>query len=774
MVESSKQSILRRSSALCVAVALLASGLAAAQPGASEVCARFWLPDTPRILVEETRALDFSQPSAYRHLGDGWQYARGDAYTFGPGPSLASTNLISEISLLVLRARDLRLHLIMKQHHDASLPPQEVQVVWNRTRVGLCAFRKEDGWKEREFTIDVPSGAVTPGTNTLTFISRFCVSPKDIGRGSDPRPLAFGIRRLEIEDNTSENPPVVQEALRFEAETMIQRTNSQVIFPSILSDSGPTELSFDVKVSGPATRARVAVRWDAPGGPEERVLFEVPAGAPADATSGIALDGLEGGIAEIIFDACSDGAPGEVQWTSPLLRAPAAPQPEPAASAASAPPLSDPVDHVVLIILDALRADRLGCMGWVRDTTPCIDALAAKGVVFERAYAAAPYTFSSTFSLLTGMYPYQHGASQLPKRPADAMPRLPKVLREHGVATGCVSANRYVSPEAGMGDGFDAFLDGTEGLPEARIAGDEEALKGDPGKATALARDFLRRHAAERSFLYVHYRQPHAPYFAPSDFAESLAYDPVDAVRPDVAVLGAVNQRRRAVTPLELEHVRARYEENLRAVDAEVGKLWRAIEELQLVERTAFIVMADHGEAFLEHGQMGHSNTVYEEETHIPLLVVAPHLRDAPGRRVSRIACTVDLFPTVSRLLGIEPPTGLMGQDLFASGGAPGDGDILAASQNDKDVSPWEAFWFPRYKLVTNRFRHGAAVYDLYLDPGERSDLAPFRPVLADYLLAQAEAWRAQHAPGPEMQAVTGAPIDDAMKAQLEALGYVH
>ncbi|MBP8129284.1 MAG: sulfatase [Candidatus Hydrogenedentes bacterium] len=770
MFGSAKSEVMRRQSASCGIVALLVCGAVAAQGDTRYTYAQFWRTDQPRLVTEETRALDFSQPSAYAFLGEGWRYARGDVYTFGPGPSLASTSLISEVHVCVFRPRDLRLRLFLKQHHDDALPAQEIQVAWNRTRIGVCAFQKEDGWKEREFAFDVPASAMESGWNTITLINRFCVAPKDINRGNDPRPLAFGIRRLELTETETAPPPPPEAVLRVEGETLVQLPNSRAAFPCRLPGLGPALLSFQAMTPEPAAHARVLVRWDAQDGPKERVLFEIPAEIPADPAEGIALDGLDGKVVEIIFEAFSDAAPEAVRWTSPQLCGPAAPQPESMASPVSFAPL----DHVILIILDALRADRVGCMGWVRDTTPCIDALASRGVLFERVYAAAPYTFSSTFSLLTGMYPFQHGASQLPQRPADALPRLPGVLREHGIVTGCISANRYVSPESGMSEGFDEFFDGTEGLPEARIAGNEEALKGDPGKTTALAQDFLRRHAGERSFLYVHYRQPHAPYFAPGEYAESLALDPVKAVSPDVAVLGAVNQRRRAVTPLELENVKARYEENLRAVDAEVGKLWRTVEELQLTGRTVFIVMADHGEAFLEHGQMGHSNTVYEEETHIPLVVVAPNLREALGASTDRIAGTVDLFPAICRLLGAAAPAGLMGRDLFSADPPVPECEVLAASQNDQHVLPWEAYWFARYKLVTNRFRHGVALYDLELDPGERSDLAPFQPVLADYLRAEASAWRSRHELPAELQAVEGAPIDDEMKAQLEALGYVH
>lgn len=757
---------------------LFSAAYALAQEPAVHPLVRLAAPETPRLEFVETTSLDFKNAASFGNLLDGWRTDRCDIYIYEAREErwgLGCPSLVASVVVHVHTPRDLVLHLHMWPHVDAMLPDQQVGVVWNNARLGTCAFTKETGWQTRDFVFDVPRDAIVSGDNVITFTARHCVSPRQIGRGTDSRPFSFGLASLELATKPAEGQdaaaPVPSPPFQLDGDGLIQPANSRVVFPVQLPETVPAFLSLQATPSEPGVKGRVTARWDTVTGPEERLIFETAPGGEARGAEGIELSGLAGQIVEAVLDVTSESGAGTIRWGNPLLFT-HNPPPAPVEPPPVLPELPR-VDHVVLIILDALRADRLGCMGALRSTSPFIDALAARGVRFTRAYSPAPYTFSSTYSLLTGLYQFQHQAPQTPKRPADALPRLPAVLREHEIVTGCVSANTYISPETGMTTGFDEFMTAYETLASVRQAGNRHELEGDPALATRQAREFIQRHAAERTFLYIHYRQPHAPYFAPGDYGQSLTVDPVESLLPEIGVQRAVNEKRRAVKTLELQQLQARYEENLLAVDAEVGRIWNTIEELGLADKTAFIVTADHGEAFLEHGQLGHSNTVYNEETHIPLIFVAPGLTDLVAPVQEHLVNTVDFFPTVCALLGATIPAGLSGRSILAPRPTASAGEIQVMAQNDQDLTPSEAYWFARYKLLLNRFRHGLEIYDLTADPEEKRDLAIAYPVLANYLRANAEAWKNVHRLDPALSAVVGEDLGKDLEEQLEALGYV-
>lgn len=754
------------------------AGAVFGQESALQPLLRFGAPETPRLEFTETRALDFKSEAAFGHLLKGWRTNRSDVYIYEAREErwgIGCPSLVASVAVYVCNPRDLELRVHLWPHVDGMLPDQQVGVVWNSTRLGECAFTRETGWQTRQFVLNVPRDAVVSGENVITFTARHCVSPRQIGRGGDSRPFSFGLASLELvtkpaedqEAATHEAPPLLQ----FEGDDLVQPAHSRLVFPLQLPATIPAFLSVQAAPSETGVQGRVAIRWDTLTGPEERLIFESTSGGNAGGVEGVELAGLAGRIVEIIFETVSEDGAGTFRWGTPMLFT----RETPPAAVEASPILGEPprVDHVVLIVLDALRADRLGCTGALRNTSPSIDALAGHGVRFARAYSAAPYTFSSTYSLLTGLYQFQHQAPQTPKRPADALPRLPVVLREQEIVTGCVSANTYVSPDTGMTTGFGEFMTAYETLASVRQAGNHDQLEGDPTLVTRHAREFIQRHASERTFLYIHFRQPHAPYFAPGEFAQSLTVDPVESLPPEIGVQRAVNDKRRAVRTLELQQLQARYEENLLAVDAEVGRIWNLIEELGLAHNTAFIVTSDHGEAFLEHGQLGHSNSVYNEETHIPLIMIAPGLAERVASWQDPIVSTVDFFPTVCALLGANVPPGLAGRSIFAARPAAVAGEVQVMAQNDQDLTPTEAYWFARYKLLLNRFRHGYEIYDLATDPEERSDLARAFPVLANYLRASAEAWKNTHRLDPSLAATVGEDLGKDIEEQLEALGYV-
>lgn len=257
----------------------------------------------------------------------------------------------------------------------------------------------------------------------------------------------------------------------------------------------------------------------------------------------------------------------------------------------------------------------------------------------------------------------------------------------------------------------------------------------------------MRRHRSDRFFLYAHYMQPHEPYFPAPAYVNHFAADPGGKFTPDSDSILGVNFGEKTITREELLQLRARYDECLLQVDAEIEKLRAAVAELGLDNHTVFVVTADHGESFLEHGVVSHNLTVYEEVTHIPLILSGKPLAAASPARVRTIVRNIDLFPTVCALMEAPAPEEIQGRNLLnvLSARQPQGEEVLAFAQATFDRNPLEAYWWDRYKLIRDDFNTRIQVYDLVNDPREMVNLMGLRPVFSDYLSAVAQAWRRDH-----------------------------
>ena len=231
-----------------------------------------------------------------------------------------------------------------------------------------------------------------------------------------------------------------------------------------------------------------------------------------------------------------------------------------------------------------------------------------------------------------------------------------------------------------------------------------------------------------------------------------------------------VNYGERHITREELNQLKARYDEGLLSVDAEVAQLCQALHDLEIADKTMVIVTADHGESFMEHGVLSHNLTVYDEVTRIPMVFSGPMLKPRAGARVSRIVRNVDYYPTICAAMGVTPPETLVGRNLFAAPAS--NAGIQAFAQATYDRHPLEAYWWDRYKLIRDDYSAKVEVYDLLADPRELSSLVAVAPVLTDTLLANAKHWKergAERAVAPEEDVV----ISPEISKQLRSAGYL-
>ena len=410
-------------------------------------------------------------------------------------------------------------------------------------------------------------------------------------------------------------------------------------------------------------------------------------------------------------------APGDGDPTRPAA---AAPHP-------NAPP-------TLLVMVDTLRADRLSPYGYAEGATPNLTRLAQDAVLFERAFAPAPWTRPSVASLLTGLRPSTHGAVHKDDRLADPLTTIAERLHQHGHATAGLVTNYNLAPYFNLQQGFttyrylepDRFLWATNGATSlslyrlarhlaARLlphtADAPERHYWDARRATDAAIDAIDAWSTPAPFLFLTYMDPHDPYFAHPDDGTSFAR--VRDPNPDPALAAAMSQR---------------YDQEVHHWDTHLGRLIAHLKRRGLYDATLLIVTSDHGEEFQEHGGWWHGTTLYEEQLHVPLLIKLPRQAQGGARRAD-LARLIDLPSTIAAAARVPPDPAWQGRDLF--GDAPAPDAVLA--ETDHQGNAVRAARAAAWKLIeanpnNPRGLQPLELYDLDRDPDERHNLAPERP----------------------------------------------
>jgi len=439
--------------------------------------------------------------------------------------------------------------------------------------------------------------------------------------------------------------------------------------------------------------------------------------------------------------------------------------------------------NVIVLLVDTLRAQSLGTYDYERPTSPRLDALAREGFLFEQARAQAPCTFPSVNSILTGQAPsrfssQKEGRMGIP----EATPSIAEILRGAGYATSAVSASPIVrknpsrfNPHGGFDRGFDRF--------------DDSCVWKD---ASCLNEHGLRELATlqEPFFLYLHYMDPHGPYRPPEGWPRQFAnsdYDgPQDILRGDpnpiakqIAATGSFEPGE--FSRADIDHLRDLYDDEIAYFDAKLGEMLDELASRGLTDRTILVLLADHGEEFLEHGQVKHCHMVYDTEVKTPLLIdLPPAIEPASPRRITTPAANLDLLPTLLDYLEIEPPIDLPGKSLRGAIGSAADRGV---PRRDPVVSSWAGLRSAtdgRFKLIVRLGTGDAELYNLANDPDETTNLLAGKYEAPRHREYQRQARRLGRAIDHWIQAVEakpgdeGAPRwdDDALE-RLRSLGYI-
>ena len=336
--------------------------------------------------------------------------------------------------------------------------------------------------------------------------------------------------------------------------------------------------------------------------------------------------------------------------------------------------------NVVLITIDTLRADHVGAYGAAGARTSTLDALARDGARFERAWATAPITLPSHASLLTGRYPPAHGSRHNGIAVDAAVPTLATRFKAAGFATAAFVSAFPLDRRFGLAAGFDVYDDDLPRGPDGRPLNDRTGAE-----TVTRAVAWLQAQSAPRVFLWVHLFDPHAPYGTPGSGGTAIA----------------------------------RYDGDVTAADHEAGRLLAGLGER--ASRTLVVATADHGEAFGEHGEIGHSIFVYDTTLRVPLVMHGPGV--PAGTVVADDVSLVDVAPTLAALTGVTSADS-DGQSLVPALG----GQVLAPrALYAESFAPYFDFGWAGLRAV----REGATKYiaaprpelfDLTLDPGEATN----------------------------------------------------
>lgn len=439
--------------------------------------------------------------------------------------------------------------------------------------------------------------------------------------------------------------------------------------------------------------------------------------------------------------------------------------------------------NVLIVLIDTLRVDRLGVYGYPRDTSPNLDKLASEATRFDAAIAQASWTKPSMASLLTGLYARQTSVSSgtwaqegqegavLVQQLAAKHVTLAEKLAAMGYETGAFGENHHLVPELGFAQGYLRY----DWRQPVRL-----------GPLREIARRFESRFIADwindrlfgwldakegkRFFAYLHHIDVHWPYESPAPFSGmfTTAPAPEDFNRSKFMPNTVERLREGGVGELNPATLRAMsdaYDEGIRYVDDRLGKVFDELRRRGVYDDTLIIVTADHGEEFLEHGLLGHGESLYDEVIRVPLIVKFP----CPGpqcasRVVSAQVELVDVFPTVLGAVGAEAPANLVGRNLAD----PASGSRTAYSELTSRI----ALRTPQWKWIYDEQDDAGELYDLAQDPGEANDLATSEPALRELLSARVLDFAATHLKDDAVNAYA-VEADERMLENLKALGYV-
>ncbi|MFH1619001.1 MAG: sulfatase [bacterium] len=427
----------------------------------------------------------------------------------------------------------------------------------------------------------------------------------------------------------------------------------------------------------------------------------------------------------------------------------------------------NPQLNVVLVSLNALRADHLKAYGYGTETAPNISRLAGESAVFEHAVAQSHWTLPSLASLFTSRYVHSHGVYERGGKVSEKELALAEILKKHGYRTAAFTGGLDMIGQYGLNQGFDVYSDETDNKPMGTL----RDIMPRALKWLAGSRD-------EKFFLFIDAYDIHPPFDRPEPGSNDPGYSGVlkgllldyNLLRDFKNGVLFLNGKEVRLTKDDIDYINSRYDAGIAYADRFIGELLARIDELKLSEKTIIIFTAEHGEELADHGsfdRFGRKN-LYDEAIRVPLFIKSPHMK-LKGTRVMVQAQLIDIMPTVLDLLGIPVNNEAQGVSLVPviEDGKTGK-DFSRHGYSEASFHKW-AMRTGKWKLICENGRY--ELYDLLRDKAELNNLAVAKPSVVYELVQKLLEWRRKTRTDKSPDD-TKIVLTDEMKSKLKEAGY--
>jgi len=461
--------------------------------------------------------------------------------------------------------------------------------------------------------------------------------------------------------------------------------------------------------------------------------------------------------------------------------------------------------NIVLLVLDTLRADHLGCYGYMKRTSPKIDEFADEGYIFKRCYSPANWTVPGHASIFTGKYPISHGArkvyqdilkTDLPitcARLSREETTLAEILANNGYKTGAIVSNiGFVSEVYGLDQGFIDWINDRAkySMPNLYLVlrkfTDIDRYYPQPrpnyrraDDITRLSMDWIDNNSIEKPFfLFINYMDPHEPLLPPEPFKSKYS------VISREYVLNLTNMKKlgKPLNEMEREYMKSRYDGEIAFLDNEIGSLFEHLKENEIYDNSLVIITSDHGEFLGEHGLIGHEISLYDPVLRVPLIIKTPSKYRMRLKNVFSTVSTIDILPTVLEIVDIEIPQGIHGESMVNK---LKDRPIYIQHYADKHLHEWYDGRFSKdmigivtdegMKLISGE--DNREMYDLNEDPDEERNKVWIAPKIYKILKEKLDKWK-RETPRRDIERsdliiLDGEIMEDKLN-QLKDLGYIY
>jgi arylsulfatase A-like enzyme len=715
----------------------------------------------------ETSLIDFGTPGAEDYLVQGWSGIEANkrlSYLWSDGP-------FSSVRMFFSVPRDILLTIRCWPFRFPNSPEQTIGVSLNGQYLQSVSLKP----RPEEYQIRLPANLLKKGNNLLMFQYGYARQPLSVlPVSSDRRKLAVAWDFLRIDGPKAVKPSI--EKLSTDAALLLP-SNSYLTYHLVVPNGSALSVE-KVQVAKSTSNQKMTLKVLLTAHPNLRKELTLRVSSGDSQTINWKIpDRSEKQISLTVMAVGenSKSSEGSLELIRPVIHGPkpVVVNQQPSKTIARLQSMKSRV-NIIVYILDALRADHLGTYGYRKPTSPNIDQLAKEGILFENAFAQAPYTLASVASLFTSRYPTFINKDE---KLAQEHWTLAEVLKASAYRTLALSATPFVSKFYGTTQGFDKYKN-------IRITPD---LNDSAKKVSKELFPILERvsRSSEPFFIYIHSVNPHSPYIPPDPYFDAFRNSkerPVSTRNDNLLAIqgGKVTISRKS----ERDDIVAQYDGNILFADFEIGAFAKKMKELGLAKNTIVIITSDHGEEFFDHGGVLHGGQLFDEMIHVPLILWSPVIL-SHSMRISTNVELVDIMPTIIDFALIRESytvPEMEGQSLLnlMEGKVPKNDRIYSYEPDLGAIairdSEWKFIYSPKgigYGIA--RSDTNDWLFNLKADSRETQNLATQSIETAGRLRGDVLGWlKAQKEKNPERLAQPlQIGLDETTKEQLKALGYI-